>query len=436
MYREGRRPAKPRGLLRELPTRPVVLRRSLAGHRRLPLWPGVLLRLNLDTQLAAPQVVGARAGAGASRGGGSSARLADLVARVQQAADAGLLPHLPLAADAARVQALVARGQAWRRQGSRGADRLVIVGEPGAARAAALLGAAQDPAAVAIVDQPDPALVQAAFVGARHPRLLVLAGPAWIGELATHLAPRARGMVVVHEPEEPPGLPADEVWPQAGAADPRFGVTGAAGLVVAGFAGGDGAALALALGQAVEGLARVGVRQNPALRLAVLARELSDQHGLHTPVLLSARQRLGAWSAWASGAWAALSARSVPTVGGYQAHGAAALALPAGDEALIQRLVAGPRDHWTLRIDRAPAADDPLDGLARGLLDAHTTQLVRDGRPVVRLDLQGDGPLDLAVAALFWSQAALFAAALDPVDPLTMDAADAWRRLQGEGSPG
>ncbi|MCK6504776.1 hypothetical protein L6R53_15450 [Myxococcota bacterium] len=394
------------------------------------------MRLTLDTQLAAPQIVGARAGVAPARSGWSGARLADVVERVRQAADAGVLPHLPLAADARRIQALAARGQASRRKGGKGADRLVIVGEPGAARAVALVGAVRDPGALAVVDQPDASLVDAALAGARAPRLVVLEGPAWVAELAAHLAPRARGVTVFREPGEAGAAPGDDAWEEAGAADPRFGVTGAAGLWVAGFAGVEGTELAAALGPAAEELLRVGPRQNPALRLAVLARELTDLHGLHTPVLLGAQRRLTDWAAWAGRAWAALSARSVPVEGGYQARGAAAVVVPAGDEALVQRLIDGPRDHWTLRIERSPLADDPLDTLARSMLDAHTTQLVRDGRPVVRLHLPGDGPLDLAVAALFWSQAALFAAALDPVDPLTMDAADAWRRLQGEGPPG
>lgn len=394
------------------------------------------MRFSLDTQLSTPQAVGAHAGAGGPSGGWSGARMTDLVQRVEQAAAAGLLPHLALAADPARVQDLVARGQAWRRRGSKGADRLVVVGEPGAAMAVCLLGVVQDPAAVVWVDQPDRRRVAAALAGARHARLLVLEGPAWVAELAAAMAPGARGVTVVREPGEGGALAADEVWEEAGASDLRFGPTGAAGLAVAGFAGVEGLAMAAVLEDTVHALTRVGTRQNPALRLAMMARALTDQHGLHTPVLLSAHTRLLAWAGWASHAWAALSARSVPATSGYHARGAAPLVLPAGDEALIQRLIAGPRDHWTLRMDRALAADEPLDALAGRLLDAHMTQLVRDGRPVARLHLSGDGPVDLAAASLLWSQAALYAAALDPVDPLTMDAADAWRRLQDEGPPG
>ena len=54
---------------------------------------------------------------------------------------------------------------------------------------------------------------------------------------------------------------------------------------------------------------------------------------------------------------------------------------------------------------------------------------MRDGRPVVRLLLGDTEAPDLAALSWLWLQAAVMAAALDPIDPLTMDAADDWRNL-------
>lgn len=392
------------------------------------------MRFSLDTQLSSAQAVGARAGVASARSALPGSQLAALLQRVEEAARAGLLPHLDAARDPEQGQAMVARGLAWRHRGARSADRVVLVGEPGACAAAALLARAAGAADMLIVDQPAAELVQAAQVGAKRPRMVVLEGPPWVGELARRVGEGVATWTVFREAGVRPGAEPDlpegaEVVVAPGAADARFGAVGPAALALAGWARLDGTDLAQALAGICLACTGAGQRSNPALRLALLAHELARGPGLTLPVLLTASPRLADWASWAARAWSAFSARPVPETGGYRARGSTPLVVAAGDEALIQRLIAGPRDHWVLALDRQAEASDALGLLARDLVETHVRQLVRDGRPVVRLDLRDDGPLAQAELAFLWTHAALLAAALDPVDPLTMDAADDWRAL-------
>jgi len=411
------------------------------------------MAVTLDTELASPQAVGPRSGVPERRLQARSHQLTELQQRLDEATTAGLLPHVALARDPAAVQAAVARGEAWRHRGAASADRVIVVGEPGAVAAARVLACAGDTAGstagntagtpggntaeLVFIDQPDTRQVQAALAGARRPRLVVLAGPQWVRTLAEALRPQVRTATVFADEAEHPLLalasePAEAVV-APGAADARFGVVGPAALALAGFARLPGAPLAAALSTMEARCHASGVRGNPALRLGALAAELGQGHGLFTPTLVVGGTRMQTWAAWASRAWAALSSRAIPAGDGaapsYLARGACPLVLLAGDEALVQRVIAGPRDLWLAGICLSTDGGAAPDAALATLVDAHLRHAVRDGRPVVRLLLGDTEAPDLAALSWLWLQAAVMAAALDPIDPLTMDAADDWRNL-------
>jgi len=386
------------------------------------------VRISLDLDSTTPAVVGARAGVPPHRLQALTGALADLLARLSDAEGSGLLPHLTLARQPGGMARWVAHGAAWSAPGRKRNDRLVLVGEPGAVDAARLLAPPGTGRALAVVDRPDPRQVAAAFDGAKRPRVIALLGPRWIGELTGLLAERAAAVTVFDGEAEGAVLPDAEQVTVAGAADPRFGFLSPASLSVAGFGGVSPDALVAAAGAGLAACTDPAVRHNPAARLGALAAHLAVIEGLPVPLLLSPDASLDRFAAWASGAWAAITCRLVPVPSGQAPRGAAPLVARLGDEAMIQRSLAGSRDLWAVSL-RASGDDGhgPVAALRGRLADAQRRQLVEDGRPVARLSVSGGGPPARLALALVWVQAALIAAALDPVDPLSMDAADDWR---------
>ncbi len=359
--------------------------------------------------------------------------LAELHGRLAQAESAGLVPHLGAARRPDHVATWMAHGARWRRGGAASTDRLVLLGEPGAVAALRVLHAGGPDAPVAVVDRPDPDQLAAALAGAKRPRLLVLPGPPWVMPVAHALRDRVKAVTFLAGDalalaDLPPDLSA---WPRAesidepGCSDPRFAAVLAGALCLAGFARLEPQPLQAALTDMAAACDRRGIHDNPGFRLGAVAARFAAVHALTLPALLVPRAALDPWASWASRCWAAFSCRAVPVAGGVTPRGGAGLVVRSGDEGMVQRLVEGPRDLWALLLE--VEGDRPLDRVGRAVLQAHHQQLVGDGRPVVRLGLRDTSAATRLALSLLWMHAALVAAALEPVDPLTMDAADAWR---------
>ena len=389
------------------------------------------MRFRLDTRLSEASSIGARAGFVLDEGSALAQRLMGRLQELQTATDEGLLPALRLAADGAAVRGAIETGAGWRGSGRGAADRLVLVGEPGAVAAAALLARSLGVADLAWVDQPDLRLLHAALSGARRPRLLALAGPRWVAE-AARASGLERARIIVALDQDEPGLDWGQPWVAPGASDARLGAVGPAGLAVLGWAGGASEALiggmSEALVEALDVVRGAASRANPSLRLALLARGLEAADPASAPALVAATPALRRWASWAASTWLAVRSRSAPRGAAVELMGATPLVCAAGDEAAVQRLCEGARGPWSLLLGIEGLPADALAAEALALLNAQASLLSDHGRPAVRVLLRDDAPATLAQLCVWWGVGCLLAASLDAVDPLTMDAADRLRQ--------
>lgn len=388
------------------------------------------MRFRLDTRLSEASTIGARAGMALDEGSLLAQRLMGRLQELHQATEAGLLPALRLAADPQAARRAVELGASWRGSGRSAADRLVLVGEPGAVAAAALLARSLGRSDLSLVDQPDSRLIHAALDGARRPRVLALSGPRWVPAAVAAMGLDAARVTVAMD-EDDTTLSWGQPWVAPGAMDGRLGAVGPAGLAVLGWAGCPEpllSGLIEALGEAVDVVHGGASRANPSLRLALLARGLEAADPASAPALVASTPALRRWASWAASTWLAVRSRSAPRGAAFELMGATPLVCAAGDEAAVQRLCEGSRGPWSLLlgIDGLPA--DALAAEALALLNAQASLLSDHGRPAVRILLRDDSPATLAQLCVWWAVGCLLAASLDAVDPLTMDAADRLRQ--------
>jgi hypothetical protein len=393
------------------------------------------MRIDVDWTALDAATVGARDGVRRGDLTALSARVAGLHDDVAAAAAAGSLPHLDAARDE-NVTRWLETGSSWG-HGRGKVTRLLVIGEPAAVGAVAVLAGPSAPG-VSLVAGLDPEAIGAALLLPGKARLIVLDGPTWVRELAHTLAPRCSAVTVFRgDGLSGPGLtlPGCESWDVRGAADPRFGVVGAAAMALLGFSGRSAAGLQDALTGGRERNMVRAMLQNPAYRLAASLSVLEQRRGRQGVHLLLDTGGLLPWAAWASGAWAAIASKRVADAsgatrlrGGVVTHGLFA------DEAAIQRLAEGPASALvvTVEVGRAAVDSELLPGAnlaqqGQQLVNQQVAWLGRRHQPAVRLRLPELNAAGLAELSVLWLQAALVSTALDEGDPLRMDGADQWR---------
>lgn len=389
-------------------------------------------RIQLDPDLAfvRAQVRGAGVDRRALRA--LQPRLSAVHAQLEAAADEDLLPHRGLVRHPERLAPALQATRGWK------ADRVVVLGEPGAVGAATLLACQGGLRPVVGVDGPDPALLRAALAGAEAPALVVLDGPAWVRRVATAMAPRFESIAVfVGDGTAGDGWALGGQAPieVPGAADARFGVVGAASLGLAAWAGHDPDCIVAEISSMATRCDSRGVFDNPAFGLAAVALELSGPHGDALPIVMLPTSRLSAFGLHLARAWTAFSARAVEQGNVRRLVGATPVVFTAGDEAMAQRAVEGPPEAWLLAlwVDDPGGDDAAAWEVVRTLTEAHVKQSVRARRPVVGLRLSDLEPGTVAAASYLVVHAGLTLAALRGLDPLAMPAADALRDLQEDG---
>lgn len=347
-----------------------------------------------------------------------------------ESAAAGMLPHLQ-ALDIDRVRAVSA---------PLAGRPIALLAEPGVAAAVVALVTASG-APLRLLDATD-AEALARAVAEPDAALVVLDGPGWVRLLAAELAPLFKTALVFSGDGTgaaswaPPGAVLIE---EPGASDPRFAGVGLAAMALLAAADVPLAPVRDALAQAAERCLEPAMADNPAYALAASVLALEEK-GARSPVLILPARRTLAWGRWLAGAWGAIALREELKGSLRRIRGDAGRCMLAGDEAAIQRLVLGEPDQIIVSVsgarpagaDRALSAGLSMWTLGEALREAHAAQLQQAGRPHIRLLTPALDPAGLAAAAVVWLHAALVVGAARGGDPLTMDAADAWRALLEE----
>lgn len=377
------------------------------------------LRLNLDYALTLANAVGVWGGVDQRQLRAQIPKMNAVHAALLAAGDQGWPHTRALSGDP------LERAGAWAEARRSAGDRVVVLGEPGAVAAARVLasGLAAQPR---WVDAPD-ALEDALADGPAH--LLVLDGPPWVRWLAASSAGRCSGLTVAGD--EPTPLDGAELLP--GPADARFGVLGPAALALALLGGADGQGVLDEARSVARRCAHPALFENPAYLWAALM-VAGRESGLERLAFLLPTARLEPWAAWAARAWVSLTSRA-DTRSGVRVHGGVgAITARLGDEALIQHILAGPRDLLGCAVvvddgGGASALAGERWALSRALLTAQVQQMSRVGRPVIQIRLPSLKPGMIAGLSVLVLHAALAVAIASDLDPLAAPAAAAWRAL-------
>jgi hypothetical protein len=217
------------------------------------------------------------------------------------------------------------------------ADRLVVVAQPGAARALAAWGPLRDVRMHTSAAELSPAPGDA---------VIALLGPAWVAAQATAIEERGGTALIVAgdgggEPGDPPsgGWWVEDRW----AGDGRFGALGPASAFVAGFGG-------VEIGRALSAAARMeeacagGLRESPAwslaLAAALAARDLERTASCHWVDDAA----LSGLAEWAVRCWGASGVAGGD--GLRRRHGAVGAAGLVGDEEFMAEMLGCAGDHW------------------------------------------------------------------------------------------
>ena len=357
------------------------------------------------------------------------ARLAAVQEELDEVAEQGLLDHRRVALDAEAVE----RGQDWANEG----ERVVLMGDAGAVLGASLLC---PEGALDQVTCPDPLVLQRILSGPEPVHLLALDGPPWVRALAAGLAGRVgRVTVVKGDGSDAPSweLPGVQRWEEAGSADLRFAPFSPLAQALAEYCDVPLGPLMEAWRGASEQCGGRATWDNPALLLAGIAAATADSDRGRL-VLVGGDASLGRLAGWAAASWSAITVKATGESGVRRAHDTLPVAGTLGDEALVQRLVEGPDDAWSLLLTGTPGAGDlALDGpvgsvgvIARDLARAWGSLLTESHRPHVRLRASGEGAAASLALATVLVHAALALAVYRGLAPLQMPAADRLRALQ------
>lgn len=299
------------------------------------------------------------------------------------------------------------------------AEVIVVVGQPGALLAVrAWLDALAPGALVRFVGGPDAELLDAG----RGVALVALVGPDWV-DAAVEAAVAAGRPVVVAGPTpddledgEVVDPPSGGLWlddPHAG--DGRFGILGAAALVIAGFAGIDVAALIDGADEMLVACTKPALTENPAYSYALGCIYAERELGLRVPAHVTSNPRLETFVVWAARTWATTMTGASSVAGLRARSGGAPLAGLLGDEELTELLLEGPREFLLTTWEHGPSAhDDALLAVSRD-------------RPSVRILLFGGDARAMGAAAALMCRAAIAGGLLTDRDPRTLVSLSRWR---------
>jgi len=344
-------------------------------------------------------------------------RLREVHERLARGRDEGRWPHLALLdGDAIAAARDVAAGL------RAGGMDLVVVGQPGAVGAIrAIVDAlgtrsprwltSPDDAALAALDRPDVAW-------------LVLEGPRWADTVAEWAVGQGRAVAVTGPGEHP--APPGGWWisdPLAG--DGRFAGLGAAGAVVACWAGVDIEAFVEGARDMAEACARPALFENPAYTVALTTVYAARDLYAGVPTHLVSSGRLESFSGWLVRLWGAMLCDAMPEMGAVRRAGALGVGGVVGDEELLHALLVGPRDKLVVLWD-APAPDGPLSNESLVQVRALRSLLEREGIPYLRVRLPGLDARALGASALLAAHAVTTAAIYLDIDPLALRAVEAW----------
>ncbi len=398
------------------------------------------LRIAIDTSTALAGVVGEGVGFSRLHLQNQLGRFKGIHGDLESAITDGLLPHIDVWLDEEGAIRAQARASAWQQS----AGRVVVLGTPDAVAAARVLSLLAAPGTgrsrnIRWISSTDPSVVQSAF----HPRdgnwLVVLDGPDWVRRMAVGLMDRVVGTTIFvgdGTPEDQWTLPGAELVVDAGSADPRFGIMGAAALTLMAVAGNDPKAAQEGVSGAMKACRRTGLFDNPAYRLAALLNTASETLLLDQVVCMLCTPQLQHWAEWLCNAWSAITT-FVDDQGSFQVRaGHRPRWIDLANESALERQVSGPANHLTL----AFWVDDPgqdvaigeLDTawlMARELMNQQIHQLVTAGRPVIQVRIPTLAPDAMAELSVLFLHGLLAMVAGRGGDPLAMNAADAFRRM-------
>jgi hypothetical protein len=400
------------------------------------------LRISMDMSTALTRVVGSGSGFARSDLRSQFARFKDIHLDLEAAIEGETLPHVQAWTDSAAHERAQERATVWQRA----AERIVVIGTPDAVASVRVLAQLAVPGTgrnqnIRWVSAPDPSVVQAAF----HPRdgnwLVLLDGPGWVRRLAEGVRDRAVGATVFvgdGTPEDSWTLDDSDRVVAPGAADPRFGVMGAAALSLMVAAGiGTGAVLPGVV-RALAACRRTGLFDNPAYRLGALLHAAFETKDLEDIVCILSTPQLGRWADWMCNSWSAVTSSVVEREGMQRRIGIRPQIVDMANECAMERWVTGPNRHLTFAFwvddpgrDLKIGESDTSWLMARDLMDRQIAQLVKAGRPVVNVRVPELAPDTVGELCVVFLHAVLALMAGHGKDPLTMSAADAFRRMPG-----
>ena len=282
--------------------------------------------------------------------------------------------------------------------------------------------------------------VQSALSGSSPVHLVVLDGPPWVRALASGLRSRVGRITLAHgdgTDDAPWELTGAERWEEPGAADVRFAPFSPLAQALAEANDVELGPLMEAWRSASERCSGRATWDNPALLLAAIA-AASSEAGRSRMALVGAGGWLGRWARWSEAAWSAITVKSTADGTARRSYDTVPVAGILGDEALVQRLVEGPDDSWSILATTTPGPGDlVLDGdagsvgvIANDLASAWGDLLTETHRPHVRLKIGASGAAAAIGLATITVHAALALAVYRGLAPLQMPAADRSRALQ------
>jgi hypothetical protein len=398
------------------------------------------LSIAIDTSTALARVVGEGAGFSRQHLTGQLARFKQIHASMNHAIDAGLLPHFQVWADPKSARAAKKRATRWKKA----ADRFIVLGSPDAVtavRVLAELGGEAEKQSFRWVVSPDPALITAAFESAERPYLIVLDGPPWVRRLGTGLWDRVVGGTVFAGDGSPTAawsLGDAERVEMVGAADPRFGVLGAAALSLMAVAGVDPAEMQTGITNAQMACRDAALFDNPSYRLAALLHAASATLNFSGVDLLCATPQLSPWLRWLQNTWAAITSGILEGQAISRRTGLRPSVVQLGDECAMERAVTGPADRLTLALWVDNPGQDVVIGdadtawlTARDMMDQQVALLVGARRPVLRVRIPELSTVTIAELSVVFVHALLAMVTGWGGEPLAMNAADAFRSVRG-----
>lgn len=300
------------------------------------------------------------------------------------------------------------------------AEALVVVGSPGAIRAAKTLVDAHNPdAPVRWMDSPDRGRMPGLL--SRPAVWVLLEGPGWADDVVVEASEAGHSVAIAGVGEEDPP-PSGWWFHDTTLGDSRRAIYGQGVLTVAAFAGLDIGAFLSGARDMVH-LCRVpGLFDNPSYALAVPVATAVRELGFDVVLHLACSARLRAFSAWIAGCWGSMLTGAT-NVGGIQHPVTLNIRSGlAGDEDLANALLPR-REALAIAWDAERDSSSEASFTSRAFLDLWA----REVQPVVRVRVPGLDAATLGASVALGLHAGAAAALCLEVDPLGTGGADAWR---------